>query len=1025
MVKTSKRFAKSQFSDLRSLDIFNFRGLRLSQKVKTQLAQKLLTAAENPKTSKAADLAFEVSKCFAVGFGVSEEVQSMEHWLSIAASRDHPFAKALCTKLKIFGKDAIPAEEVKSSDNPEPDMTNLVLEMERTTSRLKYNSTGFEHIGDFEIYASDDMVAIRSMIQKRLSEGLNIESITGDTDWAKPDAHSRAKTPLLHWAASSGRIELVQVLLSFGVNIESIDPVYHRTPLVVALDSGEIAVAELLLREGADIYRPDRLGLIAPHFITNVPPGKFALILQLFDRASKATRVRSKRPRHYRHIENPFKDSDSPLLAATCSGHIQAVSYILDEMGRHLTAQEFFEAVRIAAMGLHANICDIILLKAFQFFDALPKNPFCSIASGPPYLRMLLHGRRWPEALEATVEVLLSHGIDINDYDVHGITAIGYAVLLNQPTIASVFRAYGASVEQISADGLTALEYAIRSVMDSKNIGCVGWLLSCGVPIEQLMRVHEPLHVACMYNASGAAEIILEHRNTDINARSNEGATPLHVACARNALESVQLLLDHGADATVVDNPNHTPLELAVHGRCIEVVEYLLKNHLSIFNTHLMPPRSILASYIGIREPERSRLWQLLLEYIQSHAPEALHGKGVQDRSLLGLAAIVKNDHLIPDLIHAGAVFENPHDGGSEWASLISGYGRLYDYEEEGSRHHLEYFKALQAFVEAFEKQDLLYSLNDDGETLLFFAALCGNAVAVRVLLEAGLSALDVDFQGCTVLHTAFIGAFHLRPEEVEVLELKPPGEQRPAKVRALAAILQLLLDAGVDPNSEFFDSVTPVTPLHMAIIASWHLENTALVELLCEHGAQSDTVAPALCGAQPLHVALETQTFIQAWGIYDISPSLQISYDEQGDPLEAKKLTIIRSLVRLLIFAGVSFKSHMDWRKNATAEAIWKCSPLGLQAMLAEGVSPAKALGTGQAACHHAAQWVEAAGKQRDRDHKPRLVESASVWLKARLRCRLQNEEILREYFGRSGRGIEIEELVRLRAEGYDKESS
>lgn len=986
-----------------------------------------MTAAENPKNPKAADLAFEGSKCFAAGFGVSEDVESMELWLSIAANRDHPFAKALCTKLKISGKDPIPAEEMKSSDNPEPEMTSLVLEMERTYSKVKYNSTDFEHIGDFEIYASDDMVAIRSIIQKRLSEGLDIESITGNTDWTKPDAHSRARFPLLHWAASSGRIGLIQVLLSFGVNIDSIDPVYHRTPLAIALDSGEIAVAELLLCEGADIYRPDRIGLIAPHFIDNVPPGKFALILQLFERAaSKATRDGSERPHHYQRIENPFKSSDSPLLAAACSGHLQAVRYILDEIGRDLTAQEFAQAVQYAALGLHANVCGIILLEAFQFFDALPGNPFCDVALSPPYLRLLLHGRRWPEALEATVGVLLSHGIDINGYGVDRVTAIGCAVLLNQPTIASVLRAYGASVEQKSAaDDRTVLELAIFSVTNSKSIGCVGWLLSCGVPIEQLKGVYEPLHVACMYNASGAAEIILEHRQTDINARSNKGQTALHVACGMNALESVQLLSDHGADATIVDNDNHTPLELAVHGRCIEVVEYLLENHLSIFNTHFMPPRSILASYIGMREPERSRLWQLLLGYIQSHAPEALHGKGAHNQSLLRIAATVKNDHLIPDLIHAGAVFKNPHDGDSEWAILISSYHRLYDHEDGGSRHNLEYLKALQAFVEAFEKHDLLHSLDDHGETLLFFAALCGNAVAVRVLLGAGLSALSVGFQGCTVLHNALVGAFHLSAKEMEFQKLESPGEQRPAKVRALAAILQLLLDAGAGPNSEFVDGVTPVKPLHMAIMASWHLEDTALVELLCERGAQPGTVAPALCGAQPLHVALEAQTFIQAWGIDYNSPPLQLSSDEQGDALEAKQLTIMRSLVRLLNFAGVSFISHKDWRKNATADAIWKCSPLGLRAMLAEGVSPAKALGTGQAACHHAAQWVEAKGKQRNRNSEPRLVESASVWLKARLRCRIQNEEILREYFGSSDRGMEIEELVRLRAEGHDKESS
>lgn len=769
----------------------------MSHQIKTQLAQKLLTAAENSKNPKAVDLAFEVSKCFTVGFGVSEEVQSMELWLGIAADRGHLEAKFLCTMLGIPGKDAISPESSSPPEKQEPDTISLDLQTSYTTSKERYSRLVLDDIGDFEVYASDDAAAIRSMIHKRLSEGLNIQSFTGTIERSESYALSRAKFPLLHWAAFSGRIELVQVLISFGVNINSIDPRYYRTPLMIALDCAQTAVAELLLHEGADIYQSDRFGVVAPQLIPHIPPRKFSSMVQLFERASKGIQVGNERQRQCCADEDIFKNCEPPLLEAVHLSHPQAVTYVLDKTAHRLTAQEFSTALEAAATGLHANLCSIILAKAFQFCDSLPENPFRIIGSCTLYTNLLFHGRRWPEALEATVKVFLSHGIDINGCRDQDITVLGHAVLSNRPTVASVLKAHGASVEHITRDGLSVLDWAIISVEGTKNIGCVGWLLSCGVPLELLKGKCEPLHMACIHNAFGAAALLLEHQKTDINARSSNSIwdlTPLHSACLKNALETVQLLLSLGADATVVDSYKLTPLEQAVQLGRVEVVEFLLQNHVSIFNTHHVPPRSILAFYVSIREPVRSRTWLLLLDYVQSHAPEVLDGKFTRDRSLLMLATLAKNDHLIPGLIDARAEFTHPHLVGSEWVVMIADSHRIYDQEERGSQHLLEYRKALRAFVEVFEDQGLLLSLNDYGESLLFPAALCSNAVAVGVLLDAGLSALSVEYQNCTVLHKALIGAFHLSSPNPEMKLLELWEDQRPAKVRATSAILRMPL---------------------------------------------------------------------------------------------------------------------------------------------------------------------------------------------------------------------------------------
>lgn len=954
----------------------------------------------------------------------------MEYWLTIAAARGHEFAKALTTKLNIPGAQTKEGEELGSHVVLKPDSTALAIKMKCNRLKAVLDKISMDHIPNFEIYSGGNMVAVESIIQKSISEGLDIDSITGATYRSARNVRDGAKLSLLHWAAWSGRIELVQNLLKFGANINSIDSILHCTPLLVALDAGQIAVAELLLREGADVDEPDHLGQTAIQFLSSVPPDRFSMMVHLLRRASEAAPSRIIRPQPCWFHGDALKDVYSPLYSAAVIGHIQAVGLFLEEIAHDMTAEQFSKAAGYAVMSLHAAVCNIIIYRAFQSFRSLPDNLFCRIAMGSPYRWMLYHGNHWAEALDSTIKILLSHGFDINSYDVNGCTAIDYAVFQDEPVIASTLKAHGASLEQKSRDGLNVLHFAITGVSNSGNVGCVRWLLDYVDPLKPFVpgetSRHKwsggPLHIASMHNAYGAAKAILEHTKADVNGRSNDGDTPLHIACSQNALEMVQLLLDHGADATTADNHKNTPLEKAVHGISIKVVEYFISRNLSTHNTHSTPPRSILAYYAGLREPGRTRLGQLLLRYTQTQSPEVLHGKDATSRSILRTAVVAKNDDLVVDLIHAGVEAKNPHAPDSEWELLISSYSRIDYYGAGDSRQHRQYLRTVQAFVDCFKQQDLLEACDENGESLLSTAALCSDVAAVTVLLGAGLSARSANNQGSTILHSALFGAFRLSPTDSAPWPVDWLGRQEEVKNRALMAILHLLLNAGADPNAE---DIGGVRPLHIAVMAAWRLENTAVVELLCKRGAHPDAPALACYGARPLHIALEAPTFIRAWGVSPSWPPQRELSDEEADAQDAQYLKTMRTLVRVVSGAGASFTPLRDLGIHATAEAIWKCNPIGLRAMLAEGVRVCKALGTGQAACHYAAQWVEAAGKRREKIREPRLIPSSSAWLKARLATKMENMDALHEYRCRKAGTNRDQGLERLPAESQGAESN
>ena len=94
-------------------------------------------------------------------------------------------------------------------------------------------------------------------VERFIKEGVN------------PDFKDRCGTPLLHFAPNDGDADVVKLLVESGVDINAYDG-YKTTKLMQVCASGNLKLAEYLLKHGADPTLQDEDGDYASDYASNV-----------------------------------------------------------------------------------------------------------------------------------------------------------------------------------------------------------------------------------------------------------------------------------------------------------------------------------------------------------------------------------------------------------------------------------------------------------------------------------------------------------------------------------------------------------------------------------------------------------------------------------------------------------------------------------------------------------------------------------------------------------------------------------
>ncbi len=345
----------------------------------------------------------------------------------------------------------------------------------------------------------------------------------------------RGTSPLLHallpYRGEATRLEVVNLLLGKGADVNARAPGDHRTALHQALRPGHASVVQALLQHGADPNARDDAG-------------------------------------------------STPLMYAVQRSYLTAdtadIVRLLAKAGADLNAQDATGRTAVVLAAASGNREALPLLRVLGARDADEHIAKTGLDVAPA-LGQAIRGRRL-----AAARLLVAAGVGVNETDDRGWTPLVYAADAGEAQMVEALLAAGARVDTKADDGSTALMRAVRK----RDIAIARRLLGAGAAVNATNKAGDTsLLIAAKFELMmvvarpGADSVQGGETPAGRGAVWTGGVTPMaptFETIRDQEPELVAVLLDAGADPNVKDRDGLTPLMYAAGQGRLELVKLLL-----------------------------------------------------------------------------------------------------------------------------------------------------------------------------------------------------------------------------------------------------------------------------------------------------------------------------------------------------------------------------------------------------------------------------------------------------------------
>jgi ankyrin repeat protein len=411
-------------------------------------------------------------------------------------------------------------------------------------------------------------------------------------------------TIMLMMAINADRLDTIDLLISMGANINSINFMSRTTPLISATIMNKTETAKHLVEKGA------RINLIEP--ATLLTPLKAAIerkndILTDFYLTNGAD-VNS--PLSNKRLYFKLFSTSTPLSIAVEQNNEPLVERLIS-MGAapDIIDDQFRTPLNIAISNNYPKIAEMLLKKGADpnFYKTIDGSPPVLQVKDIATLKMLVDSGADIKAVDKDGRNLLhitdnyeitkygiEKGIDINACDLKGETPLHY---VSNPEIAELLLKNGANINALDNEGNTPIMKLFFSYRQDNRkpsrqslVETAKFLLNNGTDVKIKNDIYlNILHEICSGNIgseiltdSECAELIkiAVEKGADINASDLDGETPLLDALnENNYVKSVILLIGYGANINARNSDGQTPLHKC---RSLTVAQALVEKGASL-----------------------------------------------------------------------------------------------------------------------------------------------------------------------------------------------------------------------------------------------------------------------------------------------------------------------------------------------------------------------------------------------------------------------------------------------------------
>ena len=400
-----------------------------------------------------------------------------------------------------------------------------------------------------------DVAAVRALI----AQGADVNAAQGDGMTA------------LHWAADLGNVELAQVLIGAGANLQATTRLGAFTPLHIAAENGDAAVVKVLLAAGANPRAASNLGGETPlHFAAQ--SGSVEAVLAMLDRGGD--------------VNAKSTTGQTPLMFAAEANRPEAVKALIERGGDPGMTTAVIDLVE---QEKHARAAEKARDEIWAKYREASPDPVNWVPTSDQVQEAMAAARKleamgpevnriedW-EAFQVQTQKGLSNGQSAGYKG--GMTALLFAVRDGRAEAARALLDGGADINQRSAGDLTSpLLIAMIN----------GWF---DLGLELLGRGADP-NLASDAGTTPLFAVV----NTQWGARPRHPQRMNHLNQKATYLETMKALMDKGADVNArltkhiwymaytsggggylgIDLWGATPFLRAAHGLDVEAMKLLV-----------------------------------------------------------------------------------------------------------------------------------------------------------------------------------------------------------------------------------------------------------------------------------------------------------------------------------------------------------------------------------------------------------------------------------------------------------------